>query len=593
MKKFAPIILILLAVAFSYAPAVQNGFVWDDTALVLRDPLIRSWRLIGEGFQHFLFIDATASDFFRPLQRLTYTLEYWAFKFRPAAYHVTNLLIHAAAAIALYFVAVELLKFTALDERRRRWAALAAAIIWAVHPAHTSAVAYISGRADSLAAAFGFLGIYLGLRALTTDRKQRMQLHAVAGISMLLASLSKESGLVFPTLLLLILLCRREWRGLRYAAAATAFVATLYVTLRAQADHIPAPELQPPVSLAVRPILVSRAVAEYAKVLVWPASLHMERTVATQPTGFSQSSITDASLRELQTIAGVVIGAAVLWWGWKEHRRNHAAFVCLVCACAAYLPISGIVSLNATVAEHWIYIPSAFLLVAAAAAIAPHVSSARIRSAALLATAMVTVSLGARTFVRCYDWKDQRTFLERTIASGGDSPRMLINLGALESSENHLDKAKTLLQSALRKAPDQPFALVNLATLEMKQNDLVGARALLERATKFEIVEPRAQELLAIIDNMEHGGVDLRRLRLASRTGPPDWDIERKYIRALIDTGAMQQAIAELRTTLQSQWYRAETWAVLSDLLVRTGYTSQAAEAFRMAQEYDVHLGRR
>jgi protein O-mannosyl-transferase len=35
--------LILIAVVFiSYAPAVRNGFVWDDTALVLRDPLIRS-----------------------------------------------------------------------------------------------------------------------------------------------------------------------------------------------------------------------------------------------------------------------------------------------------------------------------------------------------------------------------------------------------------------------------------------------------------------------------------------------------------------------------------------------------------------------
>ena len=41
-----------------YAPSLRNGFVWDDTALILRDPLIRSWRLIPEGFQHFLFTDA-------------------------------------------------------------------------------------------------------------------------------------------------------------------------------------------------------------------------------------------------------------------------------------------------------------------------------------------------------------------------------------------------------------------------------------------------------------------------------------------------------------------------------------------------------
>ncbi len=79
MKKFASLLLLALVVCGVYAPAARNGFVWDDTALILRDPLIRSWRLIPEGFQHFLFTDATASDFYRPIQRLTYTAEYAAF----------------------------------------------------------------------------------------------------------------------------------------------------------------------------------------------------------------------------------------------------------------------------------------------------------------------------------------------------------------------------------------------------------------------------------------------------------------------------------------------------------------------------------
>ena len=73
MKKRWAFLFLLSPSSASYAPAVRNGFVWDDTALILRDPLIRSWRLIPEGFQHFLFTDATASDFYRPIQRLTYT----------------------------------------------------------------------------------------------------------------------------------------------------------------------------------------------------------------------------------------------------------------------------------------------------------------------------------------------------------------------------------------------------------------------------------------------------------------------------------------------------------------------------------------
>ncbi|MDQ3115381.1 MAG: hypothetical protein M3Q86_02020, partial [Verrucomicrobiota bacterium] len=64
-KKIAALLLVLCALG-AYAPALRNGFVWDDHALILRDPLIRSWQLIGEGFTHFLFTDAAASDFYRP-----------------------------------------------------------------------------------------------------------------------------------------------------------------------------------------------------------------------------------------------------------------------------------------------------------------------------------------------------------------------------------------------------------------------------------------------------------------------------------------------------------------------------------------------
>src|ERR1043166_4685873 len=108
-KKIFSVLSIAAVVFVVYAPALRNGFVWDDSALILIDPLIRSWRLIPEGFNHFLFTDATASDFYRPIQRLIYTLEYAAFGFNPTPYHLTSIACHAAAAIALFFLAQEIL----------------------------------------------------------------------------------------------------------------------------------------------------------------------------------------------------------------------------------------------------------------------------------------------------------------------------------------------------------------------------------------------------------------------------------------------------------------------------------------------------
>ena len=299
MKKRWAILVLAVAIIGSYAPVARDGFVWDDTALILRDPLIRSWRLIPEGFQHFLFTDATASDFYRPMQRLTYTLEYWAFAFRPAPYHVISILSHLAAAIALFAFSCELLRFFGIADRSRKWIALIATLAWSIHPVHTSAVVYISGRADPLAAAFGFLGLFCGLRSLRARKAGAWLWTVGAAAAFLLSVLSKEIGLIFPLLWLVLLGMRRHWIALRNAAVATIFVITIYLSLRLPAEHIAPPAPTTTTPLLVRPIIVARAAAEYAGLLILPWNLHMERDVESRPLGFNDTSITQGSWREL------------------------------------------------------------------------------------------------------------------------------------------------------------------------------------------------------------------------------------------------------------------------------------------------------
>ena len=91
MRRCAPYLLILAAVLLVYSPALRNDFVWDDTALILRDPLLRSPYLLAEGFRHFLFLDATAADFYRPLQRVVFTIDYALAGFTPWVFHLTSL----------------------------------------------------------------------------------------------------------------------------------------------------------------------------------------------------------------------------------------------------------------------------------------------------------------------------------------------------------------------------------------------------------------------------------------------------------------------------------------------------------------------
>jgi protein O-mannosyl-transferase len=590
VKKIFPALFLATLVFAVYAPALRNGFVWDDTALILRDPLIRSWRLIPEGFQHFLFTDATASDFYRPVQRLTYTLDYGAFAFHPAGYHLTNIVCHLAATLALLLLADELLGLFGIEERKRRGIAFFATLAWAIHPVHTAAVVYASGRADPLAAAFGFLGLYSGIRSLRTNGANRWIFLFAAGALFLVSALSKEAGIVFLLLWSAILLLKKRWNEFLPATVVALFVVVIYLSLRLPAEHVPAPTLRTPAPLLVRPIVAARAFAEYAGLILLPINLHMDRDVETHPEGGGAARVNSAAWRELQTLLGVLLVGGAVYWLMRSRRGDAAISGCLVLAAIAYLPISGIFLLNATIAEHWIYLPTAFLFLAAGLAISRFSISKPVLGSAL---AVWFLFLGARTWIRTFDWKDQRTFLERTLASGGDSARMLINLAGLELNEGQLDSAKEHLALALRKEPNQPLAILNLASVAIRQNDFIAAHNLLDHATKMPLVEARAYELLAVLEHKENGRVDLLRLRLAARTGAPNWSIEKRYVEVLDQNGDTPAAIAELKSCLTRQWYRAESWQLLSEFLTKAGHAAEAAEAKARAEAYDVHLDER
>jgi hypothetical protein len=584
VKKTFPALFLAALVFAVYAPALRNGFVWDDTALILRDPLIRSWRLIPEGFQHFLFTDATASDFYRPIQRLTYTLDYGAFAFRPTGYHLTSIVCHLAAALALLLLADELLGLFGIEERKRRRIAFFATLAWAIHPVHTAAVVYVSGRADPLAAAFGFLGLYFGIRSLRTNGANRWIFLFAAGALFLLSALSKETGIVFLLLWCAILLLKKRLKEFLPATVVALFVVVIYLSLRLSAEHVPAPTPRAPAPLLVRPIVAARAFAEYAGLILLPINLHMDRDVETHPEGGG------AAWRELQTLLGILLVGGAVYWLMRSRKQDAAISGCLVLAAIAYLPVSGIFLLNATVAEHWIYLPTAFLFLAAGRAISRFSIFNTVLGSAL---AVWFLFLGGRTWIRTFDWKDQRTFLERTLASGGDSARMLINLAGLELNDGQLDSAKKYLALALRKEPNQPLAILNLASVAIRQNDFTAAHDLLNRATKTPLIEARAYELLAVLEYKEKGRVDLLRFELAARTGPPNWAIEKRYVEALAQSGATPAAISELKSCLTTQWYRAESWQLLSELLTKAGQVAEAAEAKARANAYDVHLDER
>lgn len=185
-----PVLLVVGAALLAFAAALHGSFVnWDDSWLIVRNPYIRGLSHLPEILDPFGDRALMGAEYL-PVRDLSNVLDHFLFGVEPTGYRLGNWLLHGLAAGLAYVLLLEAL--------RSPGAALAGALLWAVHPLHAEVVAWASARKDLLAAVFGLLAAVLHLRAVR--RGDRGPAWGAAG-AFLLASLSKTSAAALPFVL--------------------------------------------------------------------------------------------------------------------------------------------------------------------------------------------------------------------------------------------------------------------------------------------------------------------------------------------------------------------------------------------------------
>ena len=293
----------------------------------------------------------------------------------------TNVLLHAASGVLLYFLLRQLFASLLLRRvsiavreralRRFPWISVAAflvALIWVVHPVHSAAVDYISGRADSLAFLFASAGWLLFLRAQQATRPLiRGCLYFLAATSGLLALCSREIALIWIILFIAHLLFVEKNirpRARIGALLCCGLVIAIYVACRQLPERRPGPPSDNAIgSGSVRVALMARALGDYGRLLIFPTNLHMERTVF-DPIGYRSRVDWRKEIGvEYLSILGLIVLAALVFGSARRGRGQLMRIFGASWFLAGYLPVSNIVPLNATVAEHWLYLPSVGFLI--------------------------------------------------------------------------------------------------------------------------------------------------------------------------------------------------------------------------------------
>ena len=187
-----PLLLFLIPFAL-YFQSLGNYFVaWDDNILVYANPLVRNFS----PYAVWAVFTSYDPELYIPLTFLTYQIEHLIFGLNATVFHTTNLLLHCGISVMIFFLL-------------QRWkiarsAAFVLALIFAIHPLNSEAVAWVSARKDVLSSFF-FLATLLEWERYRSDATRRK--YWIAALFFLLALLSKVSIVLLPLILLLI-----DWR---------------------------------------------------------------------------------------------------------------------------------------------------------------------------------------------------------------------------------------------------------------------------------------------------------------------------------------------------------------------------------------------
>ncbi len=547
------LLLCFVAGFLVYWPALAGERIWDDAYLVGENPFFRSPVFSFEVFRHWLFFDSL-STYYRPVQNWSYMLDYWLWSGDTFGYHLTNVLLHSTSGFLLYLLLRGLLPalLGGGADKRAGVVALLVAVVWTVHPAHNAAVAYISGRADSLASFFALAAWLFARRVpLASSGRGRVAFTILAGCSALLALCSKEIALVWLGLFafhLLVFERLTKWQIKLRQVAMVGLVIGAYAFLHSLPERRLKAEDGPPPPVPARALLMFRALGDYAGLMVWPGELHMERSLADPVALGSAKAWRERIGYEYLSVLGFLTVLAAFFACRREApalglRRFGVAWFGI-----AFLPISNLFPLNAEVAEHWIYLASIGFLLAVAGWVLAMPQRWQGFAGAVVACAIV--GLGMRTSIRAGDWVNAETFCQRTIASGGGSPRLLSTLAEIYAQRGEVAKQERLLRKTLACFPQFAPARFALGGCLQRQG--------------------RNDEAAELLSQSKEGGFGS--LSLFPRT----WTASLHVARLRVDSGETEEALAILRTARAGF---PETWELVkyeAGLLRRDGDTTKA-----------------
>ncbi|MHC4844656.1 MAG: tetratricopeptide repeat protein, partial [Planctomycetota bacterium] len=578
----APAFLALLSIAL-FAPTMSYPFVYDDAFLIINnESMVPARTDIGAAFNLFTQeywegVNPEASEalklrgqaLYRPL-----TLFMWACLSRVTdfettwPFHLLSMLANAWVVVMIYLLVC------------RFWgrprAAFVAALLFALHPLHSEAVAYIAGLSDVVSAGAVLLGLLCFERA--TREPGRLAGGATLALmaTLFVGLLAKEQAAVLIAAVALTDLMftmggRRTSSGARLAiyggmiAVLAAHVAIRYAALgylepsATAISRMDNPLIQE--GFVVRLLTGFKLLAMQVWLFFWPAQLSVDYSFNAIPVARSFS--------HSEPLAGGILMAMMLIYGLAKLRRSPGIgwgvlffLGCMVFTSNILVPIGTIFG------ERLMYISTIGGVIAVAMLIDPLLRDPRrptnesaVNAVGLLIVLAVGGALGVRTWERNKVFEGSIKLFNAAAEVVPESARVHYQLGSLLAPQQLYTKAEEHFKRALE--IDNTFiqAAISLGNVYVRDRNWDKAIEI------FRSILPEVKPTASLPGAVN----EVKRM------------VHSSLAAAYAGKGDMEQAESSLQVAMQLSSESAASHVQLAQLYLNRGRPEEAIQTLRQA----------
>ena len=480
--------LIFLSAAV-YAGTLWHGFVFDDNTQVLRNLWIRDTGSIPTIFKSNVWaFRGSNSNYYRPVMHLVYMLGYQLFGLAPWGFHLINMLLNTGATVLVFAVTGRLLRDSGLDTAGGARIPFITAAIFAVHPVHTEAVAWVASVPDLTCALFYLLSFYFYMVSRSGVARAGRAVYASVTF-FFVALLSKEPAATLPAVLFgydyAVRKCKDGPAGYlrRYMGYALAFAVYLVLRLSALGTFSPvAPtwKLGPYlVAINIPPLF-----AQYIGKLLLPMGMNV-----------SHPFHPFTSLPQPGALAGMAVSLAFLAALFVSLRKRSVWAVGLLLIAVPLLPALYIPSVGRNVfADRYLYLPvSGFALLVSLAYVWAADRMPEVRQALGIFVAALVLAYSVWTVASNRVWADDIALWSHSIRMAPENSAAHDSLGEAYQNKGFIDQAMAEYRAAIALDGDNVLAHADMAAAYVKKGMLE------EAAQENAYVLPRAKDNLYVL----------------------------------------------------------------------------------------------